>query len=556
MRRRRHLPSVVSTMFLQLVTSGSEALTFVRIPTSTNSRAAHLSACSCEVVTRSHFKQSQPRLNLYRAISSPQSAKAAIDPHTDHLINLLSSQHDDSPQTAPEPPRSHSPRRESSPALTPTRALSPPPPTQIPPPSSHAPHPRPTARLSPELSRPALPPSPPPPASLSLPAACSHTVTATSPSAPKSTIASYIHRFRTQPPLDEHERHKRLQQHHELPHRDFWWLRRYPHVGRDERGQAAYSGRDESNEEAAETTNRSVSGGKSRLSILPAIEAVLSEEERRVTAELARWSRPQQSQSHMSTQPPRHASTAAEIAPTPDSHPASNLVSQPTVPSSFVTPTTTPSLVSHHSTAASLPASSTLPPPQPPYPSLAQQVSHSASLAASPESIPPLPGASATHRDNIIRLARELRLPGLSSIAARDLPATLPTPQANDQWIAAPLADSYSLIPRRVGQWTALSPSRVSAASPLLSSSTASSLPSSHAASTLSSRATTEDDVDVDDILAQWRRTHHTAQTQQVAQPSALHDVDSRQRTKVEAKPEHNAVGEVKDKQANIENVV
>ena len=464
---------------------------------------------------------------------------SALDSQTDSLIHLLSSQHAAPPQAPKTHPSHSSNGTVSSRPQSPPRSRSPPSPTTVPPTTRSTTHPAPPVQPAQEPLHSAVSsPSPPPVLSLPSPTACPHTVTATSPSAPKSTIASYIHRFRTQPPLDERERHMRLHQHHELPQRDFWWLKRHSADDGDERADGVADGtaKEQSVDEATASVRRSMSGDRIRVSILPAIEAVLSEEERRVTAELARWSR-------MSTAPAeerRDASFPLQTAQGPASISVFNSASQqpaPAVAASLVAPVTQ-SFVTLPSTAAS--PAAILPPLQPSQAVQPQSVLNSPFLVSSvalTDAAPHSPSGSLTHRDNILRLARELRLPGLSSIAGRDLPATLPAPQASDPWTVAPLADSYSLIPRRAGQWAPLSPPQVSAASPRLSAaSTASPFPSSQATSTLSSRATTEDDVDVDDILAQWRRNHRSAHALNMQPPVAAQITEHKQQTAEKAK--------------------
>ena len=504
---------------------------------------------------------SQPAATQRSPHSATTTAETttAIDSQTNHLIDLPSFHHTRPPRPGATSPLSHSPMTEPSHPPSPPRAGSPPHATPIPPLSPRSTHPLPPAQSSPvahlQAARPA---SPPPAVSSSPPAACLHTVSATSPSAPKSTIASYIHRFRTQPPLDEHERQKRLQQHHELPHRDFWWLRRHGTDGREGSRQEEEDGRGEDDEQT-ETAKRPVNGGRGRLSILPAIEAVLSEEERRVTAELARWSRPRQPPSESLAQPPSDTTAPLRVAPFPAQPPSSVPSPQPqtAIESLLAPPVPTTSSAPLLSTDAATAASSSVQQPPPQQASFAQHAQYPFSSAAVTQATPLSSGASLTHRDNILRLARELRLPGLSSIAAHDLPAALPASQPSDQWIAAPLADSYSVIPRRVGQWTPLSPARLSTVSPLLPASSTSSILPSHATSGLSSRATTEDDVDVDDILAQWRRTHRSAAPQHASLSAArTNAVDSRPRTAMAAEAEDRAVNDAEQKQASVESAV
>ena len=520
------------------------------------------------------------------SLSAQLRGAVAVDLQTDSIIDLLSSQqqHHTSPQQrAPDPPPANSPRRGTArppPPPSPPRVRSPP--TSVQSGTVSTAHPLPVAQL--DASKPSPPPplprepAPRPPAgSLSPPSppTCHHTITATSPSAPKSTIASYIHRFRTQPPLHERERQKRLQQHHELPHRDFWWLRRHDSTDEREEGKSeSQAGSEEhAKDEATMAAQRPVSSSTSRLSILPAIEAVLSEEEKRVTAELASWSRSRHSHppSAVPAQPNNDASIASRAAPPPIASPAAIIPSQhpPQIaPSTLAPPTIAPSFFSPLPTTAAAVASSSLH-PQPTLPYSTQHTHHPIPTTAAPiDATPPLSAASLTHRDNILRLARELRLPGLSSIAAHDLPTAFPAPPVSDQWTAAPLADSYSLIPRRAGQWMPVSPARMSTVSPLLSASTASSIPPpSHAASVLSSRAaadvaTTCEDVDVDDILAQWRRNHRLAEAQQhTVQPAAAAAAAqtsgvNKPHTATQAEPGGKAVTEAEDTSTKVESVV
>ena len=518
------------------------------------------------------------------ASSPPESAfnrrTAAIDAQTGDLIRLLSAQQSLQPQPAPRPPHFSSPPQQVARPPSPSpRTRSPlPSPTTARPllaTSSPAPHsPRELSQLpcpdSASLPSPLPPPSPAPPqpppvALVSVSAACVHSVAATSPSAPKSTIASYIHRFRTQPPLDESERQARLQQHHERPQRDFWWLKRHT-AGDTERDRRAMreEGKPSSGElnvasaGVAERTETAARGSRGRLSILPAIEAVLSEEERRVTAELARWAQPTQFMADVSAQP-RPVLSDPQATPEP-SRPGipidASHYPHPTPQPPLVAPTRLLGPVSFLSTVAPSTAAPTL--SQPPLP----QQHHSAPQTQLPlhsavhaDSTAPVSAATSAHRDNILRLARELRLPGLSNIAARDLPAAVPHPQASEHWTAAPLADSYSLIPRTLEQWSSPPSARVLGVSSLLAASTASSASSSQAATVVSSRAATDDDVDVDDILAQWRRTHQPRQAQHTPQARAAESASSRQPRGAEAKEADGSANEA-DRSAKAESVV
>ena len=410
--------------------------------------------------------------------SRPPSAHSQRGDGGDHLTLAHSPPHDDSVQTG---------SRHSS---QPPSPLHPPPHHDTSRSTTPAPASLPSTQRRADVETPMILPIPTP-------------VTPTPLSAPKSTIASYIHRFRTQPPLDASERAARLLQHHQQPQRDFWWLQQpgaQPPGKEEQRVQLEQRGGGEAKEEVGDASDAM---SAIRTTLLPAIERMLKEEGKRIAEQLAA--------SQCSSRP----------APQADEHryePTSIVSSQRMDP---VTPT---------------PLSSHLP---------------STAAAVAEPSTASLP--SATAAGNLLRLAQELHLPGLASLSLRDVAgAALRSPQpllSAASTSESPFASSYPLLgplPPSSSYSSSVLPVAVTPAAPLPF------LPS------LSSRhpPAGEADVDVDDLLAQWRRGRQMAdgwpaadefrcaprRTQPESQDSANDDGGGRARPRVQEEKEASSV--------------
>ena len=312
-----------------------------------------------------------------------------------------------------------------------------------------------------------LPPRPPPP--LSPPAARIPPKAATAnsaaaapamptpPAVPTSTIASYIHRFRTQPPLDAAARAARLLQQPPSHERDFWWLHKaeQPHRKRHEEEHKEQL---HSEQPAARLSGESAAVTAIRQSLLPAIERMLKEEGRRLADHLS------QPQSQAASRP----LSSAPLRPEPS----------PQAPISVPSPSHRPAAAERWAEAAA-----TVP------------------LSLSPSELSP----SAAHRSDLLRLAQELHLPGLAGFAAGELRGSPSLPSSYDPTISitAPARNAHALHPRL--STPSLPTSSLAASLPWSASASAPRSPFPSAAS--DPFTTAPDDVDVDDLLAQWRRS-------------------------------------------------
>ena len=276
--------------------------------------------------------------------------------------------------------------------------------------------------------------------------------TSVTPTPLRSTIASYIHRFRTQPPLDASERALHLLQ-HPRPQRDFWWLHKaegQPQAEREEKQPPEQRSAGEGRGEAGGAADAMTA---IRTTLLPAIERMLKEEGKRIAEQLS-----------SSSQHSRPASQTAEDG----LESAPRMIAQP-------------------STASISPISSR---------SLSSRPASGGEASAEPST------ASEQSAINMLRLAQELRLQGLASLSVREAAGAALHAQPLASFASstdAPFPSSSSLL------------SAVPPSSPYASPSFHPALTSSAALSSLSSLSSqhphaADAEVDVDDLLAQWRR--------------------------------------------------